>query len=509
MFRDCGKFGFIKQDDGEDMFVMPGACESFGGVLPTIGTQVLYHVVSDPKTGRPRAEDVRSAGSGVKVPPPGRRSGAGGSHVQDLAVQIMQAAAANGGGGAAGGAAGGGADTASLGPDEFAGTMGRTPNGTFGFIKQDDGTDMFVMPKGCVGFGGNLPANGTRVKYTVVNDPKTGRPRAEGVVPLGSGGAGGADAAAIAAALPQLSTHDLINLLENITPGAGAELASGLEGGGGAAPAAAPARPNFAWGGAEDGLSQQEDGGRQTGTFERHCGAGKFGFIKQDSNGQEQFVLPSACEYWNKTFPPVGTRVAFTVVPDERSGKTRAEEVTPEHVGGGAWGPAAKSPRIVPAQGPYGSSVRPPGQLKIPPLKGSGGGAIVGGGTQPSSVSTSRGGGSDWKPHWVQQKPSAAPAESWGGWGAGGGAEEDTTSWQADAMDESGSDAFFTGTISRLKNNFGFIQQDSGDADMFVIPGSCKAIGGELPPLGTRVRYRVTMDYKTGRPRAEDVSFAE
>merc|ERR1712107_416552 len=64
-----------------------------------------------------------------------------------------------------------------------------------------------------------------------------------------------------------------------------------------------------------------------------------------------------------------------------------------------------------------------------------------------------------------------------------------------------------TGTMAREKGGgkFSFIQQDTGEEDMFVMPLDCEAFGSRLPPIGTRVIYDVTNDDELAGAKAGNV----
>lgn len=241
----------------------------------------------------------------------------------------------------------------------LAGTMG-TANEMLGCIRQDIGTDLLVMPVHCNGFGGILPPFGTRITFDVVVDASLGTIRAEGVQPETAQ----PNLGALVPCQPQQSQFDMSNAL------ALASLST--------QPALLPTERRYSE-------------GRQSGIFDREKGT--FGFIKQDSGEADMFVMPRGCAVFNGSFPPIGTRVVYEVVVDEKTKKPRAENVRP------------------------GCS----------------------------------------------------------------------------------------GTMDRVKGTFGFIKQDSGEDDMFVMPRGCAAFNDTFPPIGCRVVYEVVLDSKTGKPRAEDV----
>merc|ERR1719453_1640686 len=97
------------------MFIMPAQCEAFGDAIPPVGTRVMYDIVIDPKTERPRAENVQ---------PESQKTG---TRVQQRSQHLQQRSAGAGG--------------------SFSiGTI-KENRGNLGFILQDSGdNDMFLMP---------------------------------------------------------------------------------------------------------------------------------------------------------------------------------------------------------------------------------------------------------------------------------------------------------------------------------------------------------------------------
>jgi len=390
MDRGRSNYGFIKQDSSdEDMFVLPLQCKDFGDCLPPLGTRVVYTVAPDPKTGRPSAQNVMP---------------------EALAAQENASTPDS---------------TAARPAQRLAGTMDRD-KGSFGFIKQDSSEeDMFVLPTSCAAFGGRFPPTGTRVVYGVVQDSKTGRPRAEEVEPED-------DLFSVMLAVTgtntEASIEDSLALLVNSddnmddveheqedttaeeSPKVPDDLEAAVDGFLEATEAAEEEDEEIYE--ATENCSQEtgliRDSTEYAGTIDRLKGS--YGFIKQDGGGPDMFVMPNSCVVFGGVLPAVGTRVVYCVVTDPKTGRPRAEDVRLEAAA-------------------------------------------------------------------IQAQPLPA------------------TTLDTDMGER-------TGLMDRIKNGYGFIKQDSGEEDMFVMPGCCLVFGGTFPAPGTRVIYDVVTDPLTGRPRA-------
>lgn len=471
LVKDAGRFGFIEQDNGDEhMFVLPNSCMAFGGVLPPVGSRVLYHVVSDAKTGLPRAEGVRPGQDLVVSAPASTRPA--GSQANSLTAAGLGMSTPKGAQAASKPRKRGPVSThAHNGFDMFGVPFGDKCHGaitksgqSFGFIRQDSGeANMFVMPLACAAFGGIIPPEGTRVVYEVVTDSKSGLPRAEAVEPEDG----------------TLAMGDLSTVMMEEEPDQ--TFVSHLE-------------PPMS---SEDGCTSMPVAGEVAGTIVK--GGESFGFIEQD-NGDPMFVMPLACSAFGGVIPPLGTRVVYHVVTDSKTGRPRAEGVRPESYGSPTEvlpppmlgqieaGAVECAGTIVKTGESFGFIQQDSGEdsmfvmplacaafgNRIPPL-----------GTRVVYLVVPDAKTGRPRAEAVRPEPTAAAAPCCGGAGA---------AWPERA-----------GTVVKDNGTFGFIEQDSGEDNMFVMPMACEAFGGKIPPLGTRVVYGVVMDSKTGRWRAEDV----
>jgi len=476
VLKDLGKFGFIQQDHNEDnMFVMPQGCAAFGGVVPPPGTRVAYEIVVDGKTERPRAENVRPEDDGATLPSNAEPAAAVSSNEEHVDEEFQ-------------------ADDARE-MQVFSGSIIKN-NGTFGFIQQDSGGEnMFVMPHSCEFFGGVIPPLETHVVFEVVVDEKTGRPRAENVQP--SDGVIGELAepkhAPVRAAVPATAPMATFR-----PPPAVEQQVRRIE----AQPAMIEAH---------------------TGTILKLCGS--YGFIQQDSGEENMFIMPQGCMRIGGALPPVGTRVAYQVVVDSKTGRPRADDVMllnearrfappqravpqrappvpkpsprpaimpmqqapPQDVNGQLYGAGAPgeehSGEILTINGSFGFIQQDSGgdnMFVMPSSCMDFGNTIPPVGTRVVYTVV------------VDAKTGRPRAENVR-------AESPQGAWTDPSA------GYPRGTILKDIGKYGFIQQDCGGDNMFVMPQGCAAFGGVIPPPGTRVMYTIVVDEKTGRPRAEEV----
>lgn len=464
--KENGSFGFIKPDEpgASDMFVIPPSCKAFGKAIPPVGTRVQFSVVEDHKTGRPRAEDVQpvDGGSGVAdteawaaqelaaaVGAMGAQEAALGveaqaTHAQQAAEPLevdVQSTAQQLAQQLL-------ADLPGLGQIDLAALTGGAAaqasagGQNRGTVQSNSGKFGFISQD----TGGDM--------FCLPPIPPVGTRVAFDIVTDPKTGRPRADNVTVLdaaaeqtnaqaqATLEQYLVGGLLNAFAPQTP----EVAAVQGQGSGQAAAAAVMAAAM---------------GRATGIMA--ADRGSFGFIKQDSGGPDMFTLPP--------FFPLGTRVSFEVVADPKTGRPRADNVTDDSgnhpaIGLGGYGAAAGGKGLFAHRAsPYSNGL------------GFGGGAAA-----AAALGLGAGAG-------------AAMGFGGGGMGLGGAGKPQSQP----------SDQLVTGIISKTSDKFAFITQDSGEADMFVIPPACEAFGKVLPAVGTRVMYHVVIDQRSGRPRAEGV----
>lgn len=310
--------------------------------------------------------------------------------------------------------------------------------GSFGFIRPDDhGPDMFVLPNQCSAFGGKLPPLGTRMVYSVVNDTKTKRDRADEVV---------AEDAHLAQMgimnpYPKLSDEARDTVPRGVVLFAAKMRQAEVNG----AIAAKQTQDQV-----EQFHSQILGEGWVAGTMGKN--QEKFGFITQDNGKGDMFVMPKQCTGFAGQFPPEGARVIFNVVMDATTSKPRAENVQPEPTGFSA---------LITSLGMASMLGNNPA-----------GEAAVG--------------------------DAQKVAENAG--------QEGVAVARLPMVSESHQQAAVTGVMKMAHESgmFGFIAQDSGSEDLMVMADQCGALGGKLPPVQTPVIYNVGVD-NLGKACAQNV----
>eukprot|EP00927_Polykrikos_kofoidii_P045718 TRINITY_DN39787_c0_g1_i1.p1 TRINITY_DN39787_c0_g1~~TRINITY_DN39787_c0_g1_i1.p1 ORF type:complete len:367 (-),score=69.66 TRINITY_DN39787_c0_g1_i1:423-1523(-) len=344
-----------------------------------------------------------------------------------------------------------------------------TDNGSFGFIRLDSGgPDMFVMPAACVGFAGLIPRIGTRLRFNVVIDDKTSRPRAENVESIdGSLQEGSPGQPVVAQPQSAMSAAAAAN--------AGFRLWSGN---GGCLPG--PATTTLGCGGA----ANYSSGGCGCSSGGTECGGGCVGYGGYGGCGGGCGGCGGGGYGGCGGFGCGGYGGGCS------SGH------------GGGWGGGSCGGYLAGCDGSsYGKAIGC-AKGKTKGVSGDRGLPYAGGsgcGPSPSLHSPiSAGCSNGWSPSSASgARCSVLPALK------PTGEAQDKAAQRAL---EPGGDGMVTGVMEKVNGSFGFIKQDGGGPDMFVMPAACTACGGSLPPVGTRLLYAVVIDSKTGRPRADAVS---
>lgn len=192
-------------------------------------------------------------------------------------------------------------------------------------------------------------------------------------------------------------------------------------------------------------MESSQNYGQSWGTM--HTVAGTLAYIKDDI-GTDVLVVPEQCSGYGGVLPPIGSRVAYDIVVDA-VGTMKAERVQPEHVAQAALlALAACQPQL---------------QQPAAPLN------------NMNSLALAN----------MNSLALAVP--------------------QPIAKVGSVSGDRQSGVFQTERGSYGFIKQDSGEGDLFVMPRECTGFGGAFPTLGTRVVFELAHNSKTGKPKAQNV----
>lgn len=328
-----------------------------------------------------------------------------------------------------------------------AGTMHASGDG-FGLIKPDIGGDnIVVLPLQCMAFGGALPQVGARLFYNLTLDPLTKRPRAADVIP---------------------QEYEALLASQPVAPLA-------------PSPQKHLDLPN----------------GVFVGSMDDNLGA--YGFIRPDDGGPAVFVMPGSCEVG--VLPHKGARVVYTKDADSKTGEPAAAHVMSEEsflrkgMPASAMQPQAtteigRSGTMLQENGQFGFIAQDNGEAAVLVMSAQCDGHVLPGAGAKVSYTVTKDKTGRPKAEKVRVEKPPPVRE-----------EEEPPPPQPAVLPE----GRYVGRMLMHQRKFGYIQQDNGAEDMYVLPGQCTGFGYRLPPDGTRVMFGVGVDPQNGRMRAEDV----
>lgn len=279
--------------------------------------------------------------------------------------------------------------------------------------------------------------------------------------------------------------------------------------------------------------------GRFSGTIASNMGM--MGYIKDDIGNDLLLVLSDQCVGFGGTVPPIGTRVAYDLVVD--TGMLKAENVQPDAA-------QANAATLEAAQANFAALAGASPQLLQQLLLSAGypnalaQGSMTSSAPQYTTAVAAQSAAPQLTTALVAQ--TAAKTRSYSADRRSGVFHKDKGPYGFIGLDSGEPEMFvmprqctayggalpplgtrvvfevssssktgkivaenvrpgFSGTMAKIKGSYGFITQDSGEPEIFVMPQQCAHFGENFPPIGTRVVYEIGTSTKTGKAVAEDV----